>query len=427
MNTRFYNARILKTHEDQTFSVLEGELWVEGNRISYIGDGQNAPENKPSFDREIDAERNLLIPGFKNAHTHTAMTFLRSYADDLPLNEWLFNRVFPKEDQLTPEIIYDLDILGIMEYLTSGITANFDMYYFPPENAQASVDCGFRTVQCAGINDYGGTLELIEENLHKVNEMGELVSYIVGLHGEYTTSMKTMEGVADLAHKYKSPVFMHNAETEAEVAGCFERYGKSPTEVTNELDMYRYGGGGFHCVWMHEQDYEIFKEKNLTAIFNHGSNLKLASGIPPVKRFVDEGINCALGTDGAASNNCLDMFKEMSLAATLAKVREKDAECVSAQKILYMATAGGAKAMGLHDCDCLEEGKLADLVMIDLKQPNMQPENNLVTNLVYSGSKQNVKLTMVNGKILYENQVYHIGFEPEEVYRRANEIIRGMK
>ena len=425
MKIRFYNARILKTHPDHTFSVLKGELWVEDTRITRIAEG--TVENDLVWDRQIDANGNFLIPGFKNAHSHTAMTFLRSYADDLPLQEWLFQRVFPKEDQLTPESIYYLDILGIMEYLTSGITANFDMYYFPPENAQASVDCGFRTVQCAGINDFGGTLELIEENLHRVNEMGDLVSYIVGLHGEYTTSMKTMEGVADLARKYHSPVFMHNAETEDEVAGCLKRYGKSPTEVTDELGMYEYGGGGFHCIWMQEQDFEIFKKRDLAAVFNHGSNLKLASGIPPLKRFTDEGICCALGTDGAASNNCLDMFKEMSLAATLAKVREKDAACVSASEILYMATAGGAKAMGLDECDCLEEGKLADLVMIDMRQPNMQPENHLITNLVYSGCKQNVKMTMVNGRILYEDGRFDIGFDPDEIYQRTNQIIRAMK
>lgn len=160
---------------------------------------------------------------------------------------------------------------------------------------------------------------------------------------------------------------------------------------------------------------------------NPASNLKLASGICPTKRFVDEGISMAIGTDGPASNNCLDMFREMFLTSALAKVREMDAECVSADEILYMATTGGAHAMQLFDCDSLAVGKKADLVMIDLNQPNMQPENNIVKNLVYSGSKQNVKLTMVNGKVLYEDQKFDIGFDPADIYRRANEIIRRMK
>ena len=343
------------------------------------------------------------------------MTFLRSYADDLPLQDWLTRQVFPKEGQLTEDDVYWLNILGIMEYLTSGITSNFDMYFFPPVDAKASADTGFRTVQTSGLNNFGGTVELMEENYHKVNEMSDLTTFIVGFHAEYTTSKELMEGVAKLADKLKSPVWMHNAETKLEVDECKERWGMTPTALTDSLGMYQYGGGGYHCVWVEDGDFEIFKKRGLTAVTNPASNLKLASGICPVKRFVDEGISMAIGTDGPASNNCLDMFREMFLTSTLAKVREMDAECVSADEILYMATAGGAKAMLLDDCDCLAVGKKADIIMIDLQQPNMQPENNIVKNLVYSGSKQNVKMTMVNGRILYEDNRFEIGFEPAEI------------
>ena len=165
----------------------------------------------------------------------------------------------------------------------------------------------------------------------------------------------------------------------------------------------------------------------MSVVTNPGSNTKLASGICPVKRLLDDGINLAIGTYGPASNNCLDMFREMFLVTGLAKLRERDASCMPADEVLYMATAGGAYAMGLPDCDCLAAGKKADLVMIDLQQPNMQPENNLVKNLVYSGSKQNVKLTMVNGKVLYEDGIFLIGFDPAEIYTKANEIIGRMK
>ena len=425
MNTRFYHAKILTLAENHKFEVTEGELWVEGDTIRYIGDGTDAAS--PAWDREIDAEGNLLIPGFKNAHTHTGMTFLRSYADDLPLHEWLHQQVFPREGQLTEDDVYWLNILGIMEYLTSGITSNFDMYFFPPVNAKASADTGFRTVQTSGLNNFGGTVELMEENYHIVNEFSDLTSFIVGFHAEYTTSKELMEGVAKLAQKLKSPVWVHNSETKLEVDECKERWGMTPTQLTDSLGMYEYGGGGYHCVWVEEPDFEIFKKRGLTAVTNPASNLKLASGICPVKRFVDEGIAMAIGTDGPASNNCLDMFREMFLTSTLAKVREMDAECVCADEILYMATAGGAHAMQLSDCDSLAVGKKADIVMIDLKQPNMQPENNLVKNLVYSGSKQNVKLTMVNGRVLYENQNFDIGFDPAEIYARANAIIGRMK
>ena len=331
MNTRFYHAKILMLAENHKFEVTEGELWVEGDTIRYIGDGTDAAP--PAWDREIDAEGNLLIPGFKNAHTHTGMTFLRSYADDLPLHEWLHQQVFPREGQLTEDDVYWLNILGIMEYLTSGITSNFDMYFFPPVNAKASADTGFRTVQTSGLNNFGGTVELMEENYHIVNELNDLTSFIVGFHAEYTTSKELMEGVARLAQKLKSPVWVHNSETKLEVDECKERWGMTPTQLTDSLGMYEYGGGGYHCVWVEEPDFEIFKKRGLTAVTNPASNLKLASGICPVKRFLDEGIAMAIGTDGPASNNCLDMFREMFLTSTLAKVREMDAECVGADEI----------------------------------------------------------------------------------------------
>lgn len=431
MNIRFYNAKILILTALETFQVVEGELWVKGNTICYIGNGSDMAETMKkeeisAWEREIDVKGNLLLPGFKNAHAHTYMTFLRSYADDLPLQEWLYQMCFPKEDKLTTENIRPLEVLGIMEYLTSGITTSFDMCYFPPVYAQVAAQCGFRAVQVSGVNSFGGSAAVVEENYLKVNETSDLTSFMIGFHAEYTTKMELMEEIAKLAEKYKSPVFLHNSETQNEVKECLERYGKTPTQLTDELGMYQYGGGGFHCVYFDDRDYEIFKKRNLTAVTCPASNLKLASGIAPVKRFVDEGINVAIGTDGPASNNCLDMFREMFLTSALAKVREMDAECVSADKILYMATTGGAKALGLEDCDRLAPGKKADLIMLDLHQPNMQPENNIVKNIVYSGSKQNVILTMVDGKILYENQKFSIGFDPEEIYREANQIIRSM-
>lgn len=441
MNTKFYNALILLTNDDKTFTIIKGEMHIIDNKISYIKGtpvGVDSCEFDSSvsyeqgtpcqeFDIQRDLEGNLLMPGFKNAHTHTAMTFLRSYADDLPLQSWLFDQVFPKEEQLTEDDVYWLDILGIMEYLTSGITSNFDMYFFPPKNAKASIDCGFRTVQTSGLNNFGGSVEQLEENYNIVNEMSDLSSFIIGFHAEYTTSMEIMEGVADLCEKYQSPMFMHNSETMKEVEECKERWGKTPTELTDDLGMYRFGGGGYHCVHMSPNDFEIFKRAGLYAVTNPASNLKLASGVAPINKYLQMDIPVAIGTDGPASNNCLDMFREMFLTTALAKVREGDASCVPAEDALYMATVNGAKCMGLNDCDKLAVGKKADVIAIDLKQPNMQPVNNIVKNIVYSGSKQNVIFTMVDGKILYDCGKFNIGFDRDEVYRRANEIIRRMK
>ncbi len=431
MNIIFKNAKILQTNDDHSFTIKEGELWVKDKVIAYIGDEKDASmvnkdEETIVWDRTIDCGGNLLMPGFKDAHTHTAMVFLRSFADDLPLQEWLFNQVFPREDQLVEDDIYWLDILGIMEYLSSGITSNFDMYFFPPTNAKASVDCGFRTVQTSGMNNFGAGPEVVEENYNIVNGMGELASFIIGFHAEYTTSMERMEGIAALAQKYHSPTFLHNSETANEVAECKERWGKTPTQLMNDLGMYQYGGGGYHCVHMSEEDFRIMKEHQLFAVTNPASNLKLASGIAPIKRYLDEQIPVAIGTDGAASNNALDMFREMYLMATLAKVRENDAACVPAEEVLYAATAQGARCMGLNDCDSLAVGKKADIVMIDLNQPNMQPLNNIVKNIVYAGSKSNVKLTMVNGRVLYEDGRFDIGFDPKEIYAKAGSIIGRM-
>ena len=233
--------------------------------------------------------------------------------------------------------------------------------------------------------------------------------------------------MAALAEEFKAPVFTHNSETEAEVLGCLKRHGMTPTAYLDSLGMFRYGGGGYHCIHMTDEDLDIFRDRGMTVVTNPGSNVKLASGIARITDMMERGINLGIGTDGPASNNCLDMFREMFLTTALGKIRENDAGAVPADQVLMMAVGGGARAMGLSDCDCLAVGKLADLVMIDLQQPNMQPMNHIVKNLVYSGSKVNVKLTMVNGRILYEDGAFRIGVEASAVYEKANEIINRMK
>lgn len=422
MNIRFYHAKILTM--DGSMDIVQGEVWVEGNQITYIGGGK---ANPPVWDREIDAKGNLIMPGFKNAHTHSAMTFLRSYADDLPLLAWLNEQVFPMEAKLTADDVFWLSKLAIMEYLTSGITTNFDMYFHPEMIAKASADCGFRTVLVSGLNDFVSSLEDLEAEYLRYNQYHELISYCLGFHAEYTTSEERLKGVAALAEKYQAPVFTHNSETKAEVEGCVERHGMTPTAYLDSLGMFNHGGGGYHCVHMTDEDLDIFRERGMTVVTNPGSNVKLASGIARITDMMEKGIALAIGTDGPASNNCLDMFREMFLTTGLGKIREDDAAAVPAEQVLSMAVSGGARAMGLEACSCLAVGKLADLVMIDLQQPNMQPLNNIVKNLVYSGSKQNVKLTMVNGRVLYEDGKFHIGVEPVEVYEKANSIISRMK
>ncbi len=433
MNYRFYNARILTMETDR---LITGELWVQDGKILYVGDGsdtdgvcaggQGAEDGQSRWDREIDCEGNLLMPGFKNAHTHSGMTLLRSYADDLPLQDWLFKQVFPIEDKMDGEMIYHLTKLAVLEYLTSGITSIFDMYLTPETTAKACVDMGMRCVQVSGTSgqtDFEPSLELLEQRYQALNHDDPLLSYFIGFHAEYTCSRELMERVAQIAHKYKAPVYTHLAETKAEVEGCRERHSMSPAKLLDTIGMFDYGGGGYHCVWMDEEDMEIFRRRGLSVVTNPGSNTKLASGIAPISAYLKKGINVAIGTDGPASNNCLDMF----LVRGLAKLREEDASAVDAWEVLKMATVNGAKAMYLPDTDVLAPGKAADIIMIDLHQPNMQPINNIPKNLVYSGSKQNVKMTMIQGRILYENGIFTDAYDVEEIYRKANEIIDSLR
>ncbi len=427
MSIRFYNCRILTLND---FNIIWGEVHTEGNKISYVGEEKNAPKDV-KFEREINLNGNLIMPSFKNAHTHSAMSFLRSYADDLPLNDWLFWQVFPMEAKLTGEYIYRLSKLSFAEYLTSGITACFDMYFEPDFMAKAADETGMRTIMCGSVagsaEECDAALLKLDTLYNKFKNHSEFVSYRLGFHAEYTTDVSIMKGVAEMSRKYKQPVYTHNSETASEVQGCRERHnGMTPTELMESLGMFEYGGGGFHCVHMSERDLEIFKRRNLWAVTNPGSNSKLASGIAPLCRMNEMGINLAIGTDGPASNNALDMFREMYLATVLQKLKLDDAAAMPADIVLKMASAGGALAMGLDDCDTLSIGKKADLIVIDLNQPNMQPINNIAKNIVYSGSKSNVILTMCNGRVLYEKGEYAT-LDIEKVYAEAAECTERMK
>jgi 5-methylthioadenosine/S-adenosylhomocysteine deaminase len=268
-------------------------------------------------------------------------------------------------------------------------------------------------------------LNKLDRFYNQFKDHSEFVSYRLGFHAEYTTDISIMKGVAELSKKYKQPVYTHNSETASEVEECKKRHGMTPTELMESLGMFEYGGGGFHCVHMSGNDLEIFKRRGLWAVTNPGSNSKLASGIAPLAKMSDMGINLAIGTDGPASNNALDMFREMYLAAVLQKLLLNDAAAMPADKILEMAVSGGAKAMGLDDCDSISAGKKADLIVIDLSRPNMQPLNNIAKNIVYSGSKENVLLTMCAGKILYENGGFTT-IDIEKVSAEANSVIRRM-
>lgn len=416
MKILFKNARILKMTDE---NILIGNLLVKDDRIAYIG--KELPNDK-DIDEVIECNGNIIMPGFKNAHTHSAMSFLRSKTDDHTLQDWLFNVVLPREALLQPGDVYEMAKISYLEYLTSGITACFDQYYSPLESAKSAEEMGMRIVLLGTYNKEFDSVQKLVDFYRSTNDKDGLVRYCLGVHAEYTLSEGELEKVVEACHILKAPFYTHIAETEKEVKECIAKRGMTPVAYFEKMGAFDYGGGGYHCCWFTDDDIEIFKRHNCSVVTCPGSNTKLASGIAPICKYLQKGLNVAIGTDGPASNNSLDMFKEMTLTYALQKVTLKDPTALPAFELLKMATVNGAKAMGLTDADVLEVGKKADIIELDLSRPNMQPLNSIVNNIVYSGSKENVLLTMINGKILYRNGKFMISENINDIYDKCAKI-----
>lgn len=415
MKTLFRNASILKMDDSPIFF---GDLVVEGERIAYIG---KESEKYGPFDRVIECNGNIIMPGFKNAHTHNAMSFLRSKAEGENLQDWLFKQVFPREKLLQREDIYHLCKVSILEQISGGITASLDMYFHPDMHMKASEEMGFRTV-IQGTVDVDRPAKFIVDSYNEINGKKGLVTFEVCYHAEYTSTPEDLHETYLALKETKSPFEVHLSETQLEVDNCFKNRGMSPAKYFDSLHLFDYGGVCFHCVYLTDEDIELFKKKNIAVVTCPGSNVKLASGIAPIKRYLDEGLLIGIGTDGPASNNCLNMFKEMSLVINLANIKENKSNALNAYDVLKMATVNGAKILRLNDCDTLEVGKYADIIEIDMSKPNMQPINDVISNIVHSGSKDIVKLTMINGKILYEDGEFFVNEDVESIYEKAQEV-----
>ena len=416
MKLLFKNAKILKMDDTPIF---DGAIVTSDDKIIYIGQDY---EKYGPFNATYDCYGNVIMPTFKNAHTHNAMTFLSSKTDDLVLQDWLFKAVFPREKLLQPDDVYHLSKVAFLEMITSGIGACFDQYYFPLSTAKAAIKLHFKTVILGTYNNLYGYEELKKLYKEFNSDPDRVVSYCFGIHAEYTSSEEELEVISKLVHELKAPFYTHLCETEKEVKECYERHGMSPVQYLDSKGLFDYGGGGYHCIYMSDEDIEIFKKHNLTVVTCPGSNTKLASGIAPLYKYKEAGLNIAIGTDGPASNNCLDFFKEMTLVTGLQKLLTKDPTVFPAYEVLKMATVNGAKAMGLVDADILEVGKKADFIIYDLHKPNMQPLNNIVNNIVYSGSKDNVKTVVINGFVVYYNKQFQYGEDVEEMYKKCQEV-----
>ena len=292
-------------------------------------------------------------------------------------------------------------------------------YFYPQEFADTCNEFGFRSVSLAMYDPKARPVEEILRLIRDNNKPSSLATFVIGLHSEYTPTDEMFETTIKLLETTKSPYYVHLSETQKEVDECYERRKMSPMEFFDSLHMFDNGGAIFHGVYLSDNDIEIIKKHDITVVSNPSSNMKLASGIADVTKLLNEGVRVALGTDGPASNNALDMFREMYLATGLQKLKHNNPVSIPAYEVLKMATINGAYAMGLKDADTLEVGKLADLIMIDLYRPSMQPINNIINNLVYSGEKDCVKLTMINGKILYRDGKFYVGEDIKDIYKKV--------
>ena len=431
MKTLFRNARIINFIDGHA-NVINGFLAVDGEYISYVGEKE--PEGR--FDVIKNCNGNILIPGLYNCHTHSAMTLLRGVGSDLPLDKWLFDKIFPVEDKLTKEDIETGSLLALMEMVSSGTVSFSDMYFEPEVTVNAVALSGMkanisRPVQCFDPDENPKDSYRIRESLELFDRYNAsfdgrvLVDF--SIHAEYTCDEKTTRYYSELCRERGGNMHIHLSETEKEHNECIRKYNKTPAEWFYELGAFSSRAFAAHCVTLTDEDMDILKENGVSIVHNPTSNMKLGSGFAPIEKFLGKGINVAIGTDGAASNNNLDMLEEMHIASVIHNGYMRDATVMSADKLLKCATVNGALLQGRAGCGNLLEGYKADIVMLSLDAPNMVPCLDAVALTVYSAGRSDVCMTMCDGKILYENGEFTT-IDKEKVYfnvmRSAEKLYR---
>jgi len=377
-------------------------------------------------DKTIFGNGKMLIPGLINSHTHTTMSILRNCADDLLFDDWLFGRILPLEDKFIQEDYYWGTMLAIMEMLRTGTTSFIDMYFFLDELVRAVDESGIRAVLSRGLIDPGDISSGEERlrdavdsyNRHKGHER---ISFMLAPHAPYTCSEEFQRIVAQEAKRLNLPVHTHISEGPVEKESIREKYGCTSVELMDKNGLIHDQTVAAHCVHLTDEDIKIMAQRGATIVTNPVSNLKLANGVAPVPKMLKAGINVALGTDGAASNNTLNMFRELTMLSIIHKGINHDALAVTAEEGFAIATKGGAAAMGRNDLGEIKPGNRADLVILDLKCPNMQPVNNPVSALAYSTNGSEVETVMVEGRILMENREF-LTIDEEKVYHEVSKI-----
>lgn len=403
-------------------------LVIEGQYIKEVGEG---PAPAGEYDQVIDGQDRVVLPGFINTHTHAAMTLLRGYADDIPLMDWLENKIWPLEAKLTADDVYWGTMLAITEMIRTGTVCFSDMYFFMDAVAQAVEKSGIRAVLSRGMVGVGPESELaFSESREMVdkwhNACNGRITCRLGPHAPYTCLPDYLERVMDLGDELGVGIHIHIAETRGEFEDMQRLYGNTPVAHLNKLGLFERPVLAAHCVHLTSEDIEILKAKGVGVAHNPESNMKLASGIAPVQQMLDAGIRVALGTDGASSNNNLDMLQEMRSASYLQKVHLMDPTVIPAYQALQIATTNGAIALGLdHEIGQLKPGYKADMIIMSFKQPHMLPVYDPMANIVYAAQAFDVETVIVDGNILMQDRVIK-AFDEEEVLSKARETALGL-
>ena len=381
-----------------------GDIEIEGESIA------NIILRNRTIERSEQSNNRLVMPGLINCHGHTAMTLVRGLGSGLPLQRWLEEAIFPVEAKMTPEDVYAGNVWGLMEMLAGGTTCVADMYDFPWEMEKALCAAGMKGRVCrVGLNFIPGRLEECIEFTRETNRgvsaaVLDRVWADICVHSEYLTDEAFCRGLAEANKDLKRPLHFHVSETEKEHNECIERHGKTPIAYLAETGILDRGGYAAHCVWCTDDDFRIMAEKGVSLIHNPTSNMKLGSGFARVKRAMELGVNVALGTDGCASNDNLDMFEEMHLASLIHKGLAKDPTVLSAWDVIDMATVNGAKALGMTDTGEIAVGKKADLCVVDLDAYHLIPHpSSLIPNLIVNSMHaSDVAMTIIDGSCVYD-------------------------
>ena len=422
------NALILNSNN---FEDKKQSLLIKDDLIAEISD----EIDETNVDKIIDAEGKILLPGLINTHTHLSMTLFRGLADDLSLDSWLNDHIWPMEANLNGDYCYIGALLGAVELIKSGTTTFSDMYFYMEDVARAVDDAGIRAVLSYGMIDFGDAERReaeIKENLELYNACNGMadgrIKVFLGPHSPYTASKELLIKARELADEYNMGIHIHVSETQKEINDSLDEKGMRPFEYLEEIGLLGPDVVAAHCVWLSDEEIEIIKKHDVKVSHNPCSNMKLASGVAPVSKLIEKGVCVSIGTDGASSNNNLDLIEELKTASLLQKVSTLDPEVLNSDESIEMATIKGAETLGLSDeIGSIEVGKKADIILIDTNAANMTPDSSsLSSNVIYSANGSNVDTTICNGKILMENKKLTT-LDEDEIYAKARQAIKELK